>query len=80
MAQHFTSMKKLPALSFLAALVAFVLFPHSLAVGGSLLFGACILTIFVADCARTIKPLTASAAMVEFHRPTGRTTDFELAA
>ena len=73
-------MKTLPALSFIAALAAFVLFPHSLAIGGSLLFGACLVSIFVADCARTIKPLQVRAAMVEFPRPARRASAFELAA
>ena len=74
------SMKTLPALTFVAALVAFVLFPHNLALAGTLLFAACLVTIFVADCARTIKPLAAPALVVEFPRPSRRAPALELAA
>ena len=73
-------MKTLPAISFLAALVAFVFFPHTLALSGSLLFSACLLTIFVADCARTIKPLDVRCNMVAFPRPVRRASAFGLAA
>jgi hypothetical protein len=73
-------MKTLPALSFLAALVAFVLFPHTLALSGSLLFSACLITIFVADCARTIKPVDTRSTLLAFPRPTRRASAFELAA
>jgi hypothetical protein len=75
-----TSMKTLPAISFLAALVAFVLFPHNLAMIGSLLFAASIVSIFVADYTRTLKPLTTRATVVNFPRPGRRAATFELAA
>ena len=73
-------MKTLPAISFLAALVAFVLFPATLALSGSILFGACLMTIFVADCAKTIKPVDVHSNLVTFTRPARRAAAFELAA
>ena len=73
-------MKTLTALLALAALVAFVLFFQSLALAGSLVFGACLLSIFLADCTRTIKPLEARATVMQFPRPARRATAFELAA
>ncbi len=73
-------MKTLTALLALAALVAFVLFFQSLALAGSLVFGACLLSIFLADCTRTIKPLEARAMVTQFPRPARRATVFELAA
>lgn len=45
-------MKALPALSFAAALVAFVLLPISFAVGGSVLFAAAVIAIAVSDYSR----------------------------
>jgi hypothetical protein len=74
------AMKTIPALTFLAALVAFVLFPHNLALAGSLLFAACLGSIFIADCARTIKPLAVPASVVVFPRPSRRAPAFGLAA
>ena len=73
-------MKTLPAFTFLAALVAFVLSSHSLAAAASLTFGACLVSMFLLDCTRTIKPLQARAAMVQFPRPARRAPAFELAA
>ena len=73
-------MKTLPAITFLAALVAFVLFPHNLALTGSLLFAACLVSIFAADYARTLKPLEVRAAVVNFPRPTRRAPALGLAA
>jgi hypothetical protein len=73
-------MKTLPAISFLAALVAFVLFPHNLALAGSLLFAACLMSIFVADYTRTIKRFETRAVVVEFAGPTRRSPALGLAA
>jgi len=73
------AMKTLPAITALAALVAFVLFPHTLAIAGSLLFATCLLSIFVADYNRTLKPLEVRATVVGFPRPARRTPAFELA-
>lgn len=73
-------MKTSTSLSFLAALVAFVLFSQSLALASSLLFGASLISIFLADCARTIKPLEARSAVVMFPRPARRAPAFGLAA
>jgi hypothetical protein len=73
-------MKTLPAITFLAALVAFVLFPHNLALAGSLLFAACLMSIFVADYTRTMKRFETQAAVVEFSRPTRRSPAIGLAA
>ena len=63
------SMKTLPAITSLAALAAFVLFSHTLAIAGSLLFATCLLSIFVADYHRALKPLEVRAAVVGFPRP-----------
>lgn len=73
-------MKTIPAFIFLAALAAFVLLPHTLATASSLLFGACLISIFLADYTRTIKPLEARSAVVEFPRPARRAPAFGLAA
>jgi hypothetical protein len=73
-------MKTLTALSFLAALVAFVLSSHSLTVAMSLTFGASVVSIFVADCMRTIKPLEVRAKITPFPRSARRASAFELAA
>jgi len=73
-------MKTLPAIAFLAALVAFVLSPHNLALAGSLLFAACLVSIFAADYTRAIKPLEVRAAMVDFPRPARRAPALGLAA
>lgn len=77
---NFTSMKTLPSIAFLAALVAFVLSPQNLAMIGSLLFAAGFVGIFVADYTRTLKPLAGRAAVVDFSRPGRPTPAFELAA
>jgi hypothetical protein len=75
-----TSMKTLPSIAFLAALVAFVLSPHNLAMISSLLFAAGIVSVFVADYSRTLKPLTIRTNVVNFPRPSRRAPAFELAA
>jgi hypothetical protein len=73
-------MKTSTSLAILAALVAFVLATQSLALASSLLFGASLVSIFLVDCTRTIKPLVAQAAVTQFPRPVRRATAFELAA
>ena len=73
-------MKTYTALLSLAALAAFVLSFQSLALAGSLTFSACILSIFLADCTRTIKPLEARATVMPFPRPVRRAPAHELAA
>ncbi len=73
-------MKTIPAFTFLAALVAFAVLPHTLPIAGSLLFGACFLSMFAVDCTRTIKPIEARATMTNFPRPDRRAPAFELAA
>jgi len=75
-----TSMKTLPLIASLAALVAFVLSPHNLAMISSLLFSAGIVSVFVADYTRSLKPLTTRAAVVNFPRSGRRAGAFELAA
>ena len=75
-----TPMKTLPAIAFLAAFVAFVLSPHNLAMISSLYFAASIVSIFVADYTRTLKPLAVRAAVVNFSRSDRRAAAFELAA
>ena len=73
-------MKTISALTLSAALAAFVLFTQSLAVAASVIFGACFLSIFLADCTRTIKPLEVRAGVVTFPRPARRAPALELAA
>jgi hypothetical protein len=73
-------MKTLIVSTFLAALVAFVLSSHSLALAVSLTFGACVVSIFLADCIRTIKPLEVRARITPFPRPARRAQAFKLAA
>ena len=73
-------MKTSIALTFLAALVAFVFSTHSLALATSLTFGASLVSIFLADCTRTIKPLEVRAAITPFPRPARRAPAYELAA
>ena len=72
-------MKTILTLSSIAALAAFVLFPHNLSLVSSVLFSASIFGIFVKDCSRTIRPLPVSADVVQFPRPARRAA-FELAA
>ncbi|MDB6169969.1 MAG: hypothetical protein JWM88_2833 [Verrucomicrobia bacterium] len=62
------SMKTLPVISALIALAILALVPTP-AAAGSLLFALSLMTIFTADCARVIKPLTPQAKVVSFHRP-----------
>jgi len=73
-------MKTIIASTFIAALVAFTVLPHTLTIAGSLLFGACFISIFAADCTRTIKPLEVRARVVNFTRPSRRVPVLELAA
>ncbi len=73
-------MKTSTSLTILAALVAFVLSTQSLALASSLLFGACVISIFLVDCIRTIKPLEVRTAMVQFPRPARAAQAFGLAA
>jgi len=73
-------MKTLTALTFLAALVAFAVSSHSVAAAASITFGACLISIFLADCSRTIKPLEERAMITRFPRPARRAAAFELAA
>jgi len=77
---NFTSMKTLPTIASLAALVAFVLSPHNLAMISSLLFAAGIVSVFVTDYTRSLKPLTIRATVVNFPRPGRRASALELAA
>jgi hypothetical protein len=57
-------MKKLPALGFLAALVAFLIFPLSLEVSGSLLFAASVVAIAISDYTRRARALPLPLAPV----------------
>ncbi|HUR58546.1 MAG TPA: hypothetical protein VM029_12600 [Opitutaceae bacterium] len=54
-------MKTLPAFAFIAALAASVLFPLNLALAGSILFGAGLLTIAISDYTRSLRPLGITA-------------------
>ena len=73
-------MKNLPALTSLAALVAFALLPHTLPIAASLLFATCLIGIFAADYTRTFKPLEVRRMVVAFPRPARRAPAFGLAA
>jgi hypothetical protein len=75
-----TPMKTPTAITFLAALVAFVFSSHSLALAVSLTFSASVVSIFLADCVRTIKPLEMRASLTPFPRPARQAHAFELAA
>ena len=55
-------MKTLPALAFIAALAAFLLFPLNFEIAGSILFAAGLATIAFCDYARSYPPLRVSAA------------------
>jgi len=72
-------MKNLPAISSLAALVAFVLFPTP-AVAGSLFFGVSLVTIFAMDYSRARMPITTRASLVTFPQPARPAQTCELAA
>jgi hypothetical protein len=58
------AMKTLPALGFLATLVAFLIFPLSVEVTGSLLFAAAFVGIAISDYTRRARPLAAPLAPV----------------
>ena len=57
-------MKTLPALGFLAALVAFLIFPLSVEVTGSLLFAAGFAAIAISDYTRRSRALALPVAPV----------------
>ena len=57
-------MKTLPALGFLAALVALLILPLSVEVTGSLLFAAAFTAIAISDYARRARPLAVPLAPV----------------
>jgi hypothetical protein len=59
-------MKNIPAVLFLAALVAMVFSPLSLEVSGSLLFGAGLLAILVGDYSREFRSLEPRAEILPF--------------
>jgi hypothetical protein len=72
-------MKTLPALSFLAALVAFVVLPLNFEISGSLLFSAGLAAILIADYTRPVRAprlATCTAAVAA----SGRSERFGLAA
>jgi hypothetical protein len=71
-------MKTIPALTFIAALGAFVLFPFRFEIAGSVLFAAGFLAIAFCDYSRRMRPLElpAVAAVVTARR----TERFGLAA
>jgi hypothetical protein len=71
-------MKTIPALTFIAALGAFVLFPLSFEIAGSVLFAAGFVAIALCDYSRRTRPLElpAVAAVVTARR----TERFGLAA
>ena len=73
-------MKTLPALTLIAAVAAFALFPYNLPLAATLLFGTSLVSIFASDYGRALKPLTASAKVVEFPRPARPAPAFGLAA
>ena len=72
-------MKTLTALTFIAALVAFVLLPLNFVVTGSLLFAAGLVSILVADYGRVHRPRAVRVAPVVAALPR-RTERFGLAA
>jgi hypothetical protein len=59
-----TAMKTLPALAFIVALAAFILFPLRFEIAGSILFAAGFAAIIVSDYTRTLRPLRIPAAPV----------------
>ena len=68
-------MKTLPLLSTIAALVAFVLIQFSFEISVSILFGAGLVSLLIADYARVIRPhqprlavATARAQRIERYR------------
>lgn len=73
-------MKTLPALGFLAALVAFLIFPLRAEVTGSLLFAAGFAAIVISDYARRARPPRVPLARVLALPTAPRRERFELAA
>jgi len=73
-------MKTLPAFGFLTALVAFLIFPLSFEVGGSLLFTAGFAAIAISDYARRARPLAVRLAPVVAMPTPSRRERFGLAA
>jgi hypothetical protein len=73
-------MKTLPALGFLAALVAFLIFPVSFEMSGSLLFAASFVAIAISDYARRARPLAVRLAPVVAMPTASRRERFGLAA
>ena len=59
--QHLSAMKTFPALAFVAALVAFVLFPLRFEIAGSILFAAGFVAIAFSDYTRISRPLRVHA-------------------
>jgi len=72
-------MKTLPALAFIAALVAFFFLPFDFETGLSALFGAGLATILISDYSRRLAPMRFApmAAVTPLPRPVER---FRLAA
>ena len=72
-------MKTLPALAFIAALVAFVLLPVNFVATVSALFGAGLAAILISDYRRGLRPLKLRTAPVVALTPQ-RSERFGLAA
>jgi len=73
-------MKNIPALLFLAALVAMLFSPLSLEVSGSLLFGAGLLAILFGDYGREFQSLEPRADIVPFTPAPRQSESFARAA
>ncbi len=71
-------MKTLPAIAFIAALGAFVLFPLSFEIGGSLLFAAGVASIVFSDYSRRMRTLALPPVAAQV--AARRTERFGLAA
>jgi hypothetical protein len=71
-------MKTLPALAFIAAFGAFVIFPLRFEIGISMLFAAGVAAIVFSDYARRARPLALPAVAAEV--TARRTERFGLAA
>lgn len=76
---HFNTMKSILSTATLAALVAFAFIP-SPAIAASAFLAVSLLTIFVADYTRALKPLAPRATVVAFPRPARPAQTCELAA
>jgi hypothetical protein len=70
-------MKTFPALAFVAALFAFVVFPLRFEIAGSLLFAAGFAAIALSDYTRSSRPLRARVPVAV---PSSRKERFGLAA